>query len=101
VSYEIGFDGVVTAELEQLLQFVENRVNSIGIHAQASEASLTASGSPSTPCPNGPPCPSSEKGGQDIVVVILVAIVAGAAAGFLAGKLACRRRQFSEKGGQD
>jgi hypothetical protein len=103
VKYKIGFDGVVTAELQKLLQSIQNRVNGIGIHAQASDtgASLTTSGSMPSPCPNGAPCPNSEKGGHDFVVVVVTAIIAGAAGGFVAGKLAVRGKRFSEKGGHD
>jgi hypothetical protein len=105
VTYKIGFDGVVTAELQKLLQSVQNRVNGIGIYAQTSDtggASLIASGSTPPPCSNGQPCPSGEKGGQDFVVVVVTAIVAGAAAGYAAGKLAAKRQQQDgEKGGQD
>jgi hypothetical protein len=103
VTYKIGFDGVVTAELEKLLQSLEKGVNGFGVHAQAADTgSLIASGSTPPPCSKGEPCPSSEKGGQDVVVVVVIAIVAGAAAGYMAGKLAAKRHlQASEKGGQD
>jgi hypothetical protein len=100
VSYKIGFDGVVTAELEKLLQSVEKQVNGFGIHAQASDvgASTVASGSTPAPCLNGHPCPDSPKGGHYIVVVV-IAIVAGAAAGHVAGKRAAKHVIESAKGG--
>jgi hypothetical protein len=100
VSYKIGFDGVVTAELEKLLQSVEKQVNGFGIHAQASDvgASTVASGSTAPPCPSGQTCTDSEKGGHYIVVIV-IAIVAGAAAGYVAGKRAAKHVIESEKGG--
>jgi hypothetical protein len=100
VSYKIGFDGVVTAELEKLLQSVEKQVNGFGIHAQASDlgASTVASGSAPSPCSNGHPCPDSPKGGHYIVVA-LIAVVVGAAAGYMAGKKAAQRVLESAKGG--
>ena len=100
MSYKIGFDGVVTAELEKLLQSVEKQVNGFGIHAQASDigASTVASGSAPAPCSNGHPCSDSEKGGHYIVVA-LIAVVVGAAAGYVAGKKAAKRVLASEKGG--
>jgi hypothetical protein len=102
VSYKIGFDGVVTAELGKLLQSVENRANGLGIQAQSSDmgASTVASGSPTHPCPSGQECSNSVKGGQDIVV-IGIAIVAGAVAGYIAGSKAAQRVLASVKGGQD
>jgi hypothetical protein len=100
VSYEIGFDGVVTAELEKLLRSVEKQVNGFGIHAQASDvgASTVASGSTPPSCPDGQACTDSEKGGHYIVVVV-IAIVAGAAAGYVAGKKGAKHVIESEKGG--
>jgi hypothetical protein len=102
VSYRIGFDGVVTAELGRLLQSVEKRVNGFGVYAQTSDmgASTVASGSTSPPCPSGKTCTDSVKGGQDIVV-LGIAIVAGAVAGYVAGRKAAKRVLASVKGGQD
>jgi hypothetical protein len=103
VSYKIGFDGPVTAELEKLLRSIEKGVNGFGIHGQTSDtagASVTASGSTTPPCPAGQPCSDSVKGGHD-VVVLAIAIVGGAAAGYVAGKLAARRYIESVKGGHD
>lgn len=100
MSYKIGFDGVLNAELERLLQSVENRVNGLGMYVQISDtgASTVASGSTS-PCPDGKVCSDSEKGGH-LIVVALIAIVAGAAAGYLAGKKAAKHEiEKSEKGG--
>ena len=103
MSYKIGFDGAVTAELDKLLQSIEKGVNGFGIHAQTSEtggASLVASGSTTPPCTAGQPCSDSVKGGHDVVVVT-IAIVGGAVAGYVAGKLAARRYIDSVKGGHD
>jgi hypothetical protein len=103
VSYKIGFDGVVTTQLDKLLQSIENRVNGFGIHAQASDvgASTVASVSTPPPCPAGQTCSDSEKGGHNIVVVVVIAIVAGAAAGYVAGKKGAKHVIESEKGGHN
>jgi hypothetical protein len=104
VSYQIGFDGVVTPELDKILQSIENRVNGFGIHAQASDmgASTVASGSTPPPCPAGRPCSDSVKGGHNVVVlVVIIAIVAGAAAGYVAGRKAAKRVLESVKGGHN
>jgi len=103
VSYKIGFDGAVTAELEKLLRSIENGVNGFAMHAQTLDtgASVAASGTTTPPCPAGQPCSDSVKGGHDIVVVVVIAIVAGAVAGYVAGKLAARRYIDSVKGGHD
>ena len=96
MNYQIGFEGVLTADVGKLLQSIERGVNGFGMHAQTSGdtgASTVANGS-TTPCPSGQVCSDSVKGGHDLVVVIVVAIVAGAAAGYVAGKL-------SVKGGHD
>jgi hypothetical protein len=100
MSYKIGFDGVVTAELEKLLRSVENRVNGLGMHVQTSDmgASTVASGSTPTPCLNGQPCPEGAKGGH-LIPVVVIAIVAGAAAGYVAGKLAAKPKTDGAKGG--
>ena len=95
-DYKIGFDGLLTGEMGKLLQSIERGVNGFGMHAQTSGdtgAPTVAQGS-TTPCPSGQICSDSVKGGHDLVVVVIVAIVAGAAAGFVAGKL-------SVKGGHD
>jgi hypothetical protein len=103
VSYKIGFDGVITAELGRLLQSIEKRVNGFGVYAQTSDvgASTVASGSTPPPCPSGQRCSDSAKGGHDFIVLVIVAIVAGAVAGFVAGKLGARRVIESAKGGHD
>jgi hypothetical protein len=102
VTYKIGFDGVVTAELEKLLQSLEKGVNGMGTHAQASDTgSLIASRSTALSSSNRMSSPCGEKGGQDIVIVVVIAIVAGAAAGYVAGKLAAKPKTDGEKGGQD
>jgi hypothetical protein len=100
MSYKIGLDGVVTAELEKLLQSVENRVNGLGMHVQTSDmgASTVASGSPPPPCSAGQPCTEGAKGGHYGIVVV-VAIVAGAAAGYVAGKQAAKPKTDGAKGG--
>jgi hypothetical protein len=113
VSYKIGFDGAVTAELQELLQSVERRVNVWGMHAQTSTG---ASESTSPPCPTGQTCSDSVKGPHDDsvkgphddsvkgphdVMVVVVAIVAGAAAGFVAGKRGAKRVLESVKGPHD
>jgi hypothetical protein len=102
VSYKIGFDGVVTAELDNLLQSVEQRVNGFGIRAQTSDtgASMVASGSTTPYCPPGQTCSDSVKGGHDLLVIV-IAIVGGAAAGYVAGKLGAKRVLESVKGGHD
>jgi len=102
MSYKIGFDGVVTAELDRLLQSIEKRVNGLGIYAQTSDtgASMVASGSTSPPCPIGQKCSDSVKGGHD-GVVIAIAIVGGAIAGYIAGKKGAQRYLESVKGGHD
>lgn len=92
MSYKLGFDGVITAELDKLLQSVEKNVNGLGMHVQASDvgaASMVASASTTTP--------DSVKGPHDIVVVG-IAIVAGAAAGYVAGKKAAKHVLESVKG---
>jgi hypothetical protein len=91
VSYKIGFEGVVTAELDNLLRSIEQRVNGFGIRAQTSDtgASMVASGSTTPYCPPGHTCSDSVKIGHDVVVVA-IAIVGGAAAGYIAGKLAAK-----------
>ena len=102
MSYKIGFDGVVTGELDKLLQSVEKNVNGLGMHVQTSDvgaASMVASGSTSSPCPPGQFCPDSVKGGHHIVVVVVIAIVVGAVAGYVAGKMAAKRVLESVKGG--
>jgi hypothetical protein len=104
VSYKIRFDGDVTAELEKLLQSVQNRVNGLGMYVQASDtgASTVASVSTPPPCPAGRTCSDSEKGGHNIVVlVVVIAIVVGAAAGYVAGRKAAKRVLASEKGGHN
>jgi hypothetical protein len=88
----------MTAELGMLLQTVENRLNGLSMQAQTSTdsgASTIASGSPT--CPAGKTCSNGEKGGQDIIIVVVVAAVTGAVAGYIAGKVA----SSGEKGGQD
>jgi hypothetical protein len=92
MSYKLGFDGVVTAELDKLLQSVEKNVNGLGMHVQTSDvgaASMVASGATTTA--------DSVKGPHDIVVVV-IAIVAGAAAGYVAGKKAAKHVIESVKG---
>ncbi len=102
MSYRIGFDGVITAELDKLLQTIEKGVNGFGIHAQTPDtgASMVASGSTTAPCPPGKICPDSVKPGHDWVVVVL-AIVGGAVAGYVAGKLGAKRVLESVKPGHD
>jgi hypothetical protein len=103
MNYKIGFDGVVTAELDKLLQSVEKHVNGLGMHVQTSDmgASTVASGSTSPPCPTGQSCPDSVKGGHNIVVVVVIAIVVGAAAGYVAGKRGAKHVLESVKGGHN
>jgi hypothetical protein len=104
MSYKIGFDGIATAELDRLLQSIEKRVNGSGIHAQTSTsdtgASMATSGSTTPDCPPGKICPDSVKGGHDAVVIV-IAIVGGAVAGYAAGKLGAKRVLESVKGGHD
>jgi hypothetical protein len=101
MSYRIGFDGVVTAELDKLLQSVEKNVNGLGMQVQTSDvgASMAASGSTSSPCPAGKVCPDSPKGGHHIVVVVVIAVVVGAVAGYVAGKRGAKHVLESAKGG--
>jgi|SRR5579859_5902018 len=101
VSYKIGFDGAVTVELEKVLQSIENRVNGLSMHAQISDmtAATVASGSPPPPCTAGHECPAGAKGGHDFVVVVVTAIVAGAATGFVAGKVAAKPKTDGAKAG--
>jgi hypothetical protein len=92
VSYKIGFDGVVTAELDKLLQSIERQVNGFGMHAQTSDGgmSMAESGSTTVPCPPGHICPGSVKYGHDWVVIgaaVGAAVVAGAVAGAVVGAL--------------
>ena len=100
MSYKIGFDGVLTVELDKLLQSIENRVNGWGMHVQASDmgASTIASGSTNPPCPVGQICSDSVKGGHYFVVAV-IAIVAGAIAGYIAGQKGAKRYLESVKGG--
>jgi hypothetical protein len=100
VNYKIGFDGGVTGELEKLLRSVENRVNGLSMHVQTSDmgASTVASGSTPPPCPDGQPCTDSVKGGH-LIVVAVIATVAGAAAGYVAGKRGAKHYIDSVKGG--
>lgn len=103
MSYKFGFDGVMTAELQRLLQSVEGRVNGLAMQVQTSDtgSSTVASGYTPSPCPAGQSCPDSVKGPHDIVVVIVIAIVAGAAAGYMAGKRGAKRVLESVKGPHD
>jgi hypothetical protein len=99
MNYAIGFDGVLSPQMGRLLQSIERGVNGLGMYAQTSGdtgASAVAHGSMG-PCPSGEICSHSVKGGHDFVVVVVVAIVAGAAAGFVAGRMGAR----SVKGGHD
>src|SRR5258708_3118581 len=98
MSYKIGFDGVVSAELQKLLQSVENRVNGLAMHVQASEAgaSTVASGTP----PPYNPCPDGVKIGHfcvpigaAVVFVIVVGGVAGGVAGLVTARRVAGRRQ--------
>ena len=103
MNYKIGFDGVVTAELNTLLQSIEHRVNGFAMRVQTSDvgastvASTVASGHSTPACPGGQ-CPDSPKGGH-LIPVAVIAIVAGAAAGYVAGKIAAQRVIESAKGG--
>lgn len=100
MEYRIEFDGVVTAELAKLLHSVERGLNGSGLHVQASEtgASTVASGSATPPCPTGQVCTDSVKGGH-LLLVVGIAIVVGALAGFIAGTLGAKRVLESVKGG--
>ena len=91
MSYTIGSDGVVTAELDKLLQFIERRVSGLGFQAQASDTGVSTVASTATTTPpysSGQACVATA--GHDWCVVIL-AIVAGAVAGYFAGKCGARR----------
>jgi hypothetical protein len=95
MSYKIGFDGAVSVELKRLLQSVENRVNGLSMHAQASDVGATtvASGTPTQPSTDDKPCPDGVKIGHLCVhfgVVVIIAIVGGAAAGYLGGRLGAK-----------
>jgi hypothetical protein len=101
MTYTIGFDGVVSAELKKLLQSVENRVNGLGMHVQASDmgASTVASGTPPPP-DTDKPCPDGVKighycvsPGAAVAFVIVVAGVAGGVAGLVTARLVSGRRQ--------
>ena len=105
MAYRISFDGVASAEINHVLRAVQHSLNGAGanllmrVQAQEASASTVASG-----CLPGQPCSSGEKGGQDIVVVVVVAAVTGAVAGYIAGKLGSsgeKGGQDGEKGGQD
>jgi hypothetical protein len=61
---------------------------------------LVASGSTTPTCPPGHTCSDSVKTGHDGVVVA-IAIVGGAVAGYIAGKLAAQRQIDSVKTGHD
>ncbi len=100
MSYKIGFDGVVTAELDKMLQSIEKQVNGFGMHAQTSDTAATAapSGSTTSPCTVDKPCPDSVKGPHPYIVVVVIAIVVGTAAGHMAGKRAAKRVLESVKG---
>jgi hypothetical protein len=92
VTYTIGFDDAVSAELEKLLQSVENRVNGLNMHVQASDmGASTVAGAPGTyvPCPNG------VKIGHDCVhyTVVVGLLVVGGVVGFAAARLGAGRRQ--------
>jgi hypothetical protein len=97
VSYKIGFDGQMSAELDKLLRSVERGVNGFTMHAQVSDPSAASVPSGSTGCPAGQVCDGGVKGGHDLVVVVVVAAVVGAVAGYVAGKVAAS----GVKGGHD
>jgi len=101
LSYKIGFHGDVTAELEQLLKSIEKGVNGFGIHALASDTGAsTASGVTEPPCYPGEPCSNGVKAGHDFIVVA-VAIIAGAVAGYIGGKIAAQSQIARLKVGRD
>jgi len=89
MSYQIGFNGAASAELSHLLHAVEGQLNGRGLHllgqadAQAQTASSTSTGQPCDPLSKD--CSGSSSGGHDIVLVVVTAVVAGAA-GYVAGK---------------
>lgn len=104
MNYSIGFDGVLTADLERLLKAIEHRVNMFGVHAQGpgdSGATAASSGSTTPPCPPGQTCTNGVKGGHDLVIVVVTAAIVGGAAGFIAGKLGVKGGHDGVKGGHD
>ena len=103
MNYRISFNGVVTSELGNLLHGIEKRLNGYGIHAQTStdtSASTVASGSTNAPCPKGEICPDGAKGGHDLIIILVTAVVAGAL-GYVAGKLGAKGGHDGAKGGHD
>jgi hypothetical protein len=94
MSYRIGFDGVVTAELEKLLQSVENHVNGLSMHVQASDTGASTVEGGTRP-PHDFPCPNGVKIGHDCVhyTVVVGLLAVGAVIGFAAAKLGAGGRQ--------
>jgi hypothetical protein len=86
VSYPIGFDGAVTAAMQELLRAVEGRLSGGGIHAQV-QADGTASAASAVICKPGVDC-STTKNPHDpnVVIAAVIGLVVGLIIGYFVGK---------------
>jgi hypothetical protein len=92
MSFQIGFDGVASAELTHLLQGIERQLNWHGARGEA--AGETAASS--VPCEPGTNCADTTHGGHEpacvsvgmAVVIAVVALVVGLIVGSRLGKRA-------------
>jgi hypothetical protein len=86
MSYQIGFDGAVSAELTQLLCAVEGQLNGRGMHilgqsdarAQAQEPSSASTDRSREP-------PTKDSCGHCLIIIVVVVIIA-VVVGFLVGR---------------
>jgi hypothetical protein len=84
MSYQIGFDGAVSAELTQLLRAVEGQLNGRGTHILSqSDARAQEPSSASTDRSREPP--TKDSCGHCLVIIVVVVIIA-VVVGFLVGR---------------